>query len=96
MRAFRQNGRSTGRIFARLYLYRTWIETHSFQVKEKSYSDTIFKVSRVGEQAWVSSSNCWAGPFSIVDSALKTFFKKFRDKTGNMFDADPFVPNSGK
>jgi hypothetical protein len=30
----------TGRIF--VYLLLTWIETHSFQLKEKSYSDTIF------------------------------------------------------
>ena len=30
----------TGRIF--VYLLLTWIETHSFQLKEKSYSDIIF------------------------------------------------------
>jgi poly [ADP-ribose] polymerase 2/3/4 len=63
---------------------------------EKSYY-VWHKWGRVGETAKQSASK-WFGPFATEQTALPSFAKKFKDKTGNVFgDATrPFVVKAGK
>lgn len=52
-----------------------------------------FKWGRVGEK---STGRKLEGPFNSEENALSTFAKKYKSKTGNTIDADPFVPRKGK
>mmetsp|Transcript_32923 Transcript_32923/g.40429 ORF Transcript_32923/g.40429 Transcript_32923/m.40429 type:complete len:502 (-) Transcript_32923:365-1870(-) len=51
------------------------------------------KWGRVGE---ASTGRDLKGPFLTEEAALPTFEKKYKDKTGNKFDAETFVPKKGK
>lgn len=55
----------------------------------------FLKWGRVGESAKKSAST-WLGPFNSVEDAHRSFAKKYRDKSGNALDADPFVPKKNK
>ena len=54
-----------------------------------------FKWGRVGE-AGKGSASTWSGPFQQMEHAVKFLAKKYRDKTGNALNADPFVAKTGK
>lgn len=53
------------------------------------------KWGRVGEPARGSASK-FDGPFGSLDCAIRSFTKKYRDKTANAFGVSHFTPKSGK
>eukprot|EP01134_Creolimax_fragrantissima_P001491 CFRG1491T1 len=80
-------GRNNNNKYYKISLYKTKASPEEYSV--------WCRWGRVGEIQNKTSSS-WSGEFDSVDDALPTFEKKFRDKTGNSWNTDDFVPKKGK